>query len=109
MVRGPPGRGAPARLCCPAGFGDNRAMAERVADPAAFPTFDDDDMAVLEAAGSRRSVQAGDHLFHAGDPSYDLFVVVSGAVEIYADSEQGERELVRHGPRNFAGELSLLT
>ncbi|MBV8528192.1 MAG: FAD-dependent oxidoreductase [Candidatus Dormibacteraeota bacterium] len=80
-----------------------------VADPAAFPTLDDADMAALEAAGTRRAVAVGEYLFHAGDPSYDLFVVESGAVEIVADTDQGERDVVRHGPRNFAGELNLLT
>lgn len=80
-----------------------------VADPAAFPKFDDADMAALEAVGTRRDVKEGEYLFHAGDPSYDMFVVLSGAVDIYADSQQGEREIVRHGPRNFAGELNLLT
>ena len=80
-----------------------------VADPAAFPTLDDDDMAVLEAAGTHRTVAAGDYVFHAGDPSYDFFVVLSGAIEIFADSDEGEREIVRHGPRNFLGELNLLT
>lgn len=80
-----------------------------VADPAAFPTLDDVDMAALEAVGTRRPVEVGEYLFHAGDPSYDLFVVVSGGVEIVADTDHGERDVVRHGPRSFAGELNLLT
>jgi thioredoxin reductase (NADPH) len=84
-------------------------MVPDPSDPVAFPRFDDDDMALLEAAGTRRRVAEGEYLFHAGDPSSDFFVVVSGAVEIVTESETGERGIVRHGPRNFAGELNLLT
>ena len=78
-------------------------------DPAAVPQLDDADMAVLEAAGTHRTVTAGEFLFHAGDPSYAFFVVLSGAVDIFATSDDGDNEIVRHGPGNFVGELNLLT
>ncbi|MGH7687177.1 MAG: FAD-dependent oxidoreductase [Candidatus Dormibacteria bacterium] len=84
-------------------------MALAADDPIAFPTLDDDDLAVLEAAGTRRQVTAGDYLFRAGDASYDFFVVLSGVVEIFVHGDDGERVLARHVRGRFLGELNMLT
>jgi thioredoxin reductase (NADPH) len=78
-------------------------------DPAAFPTLDDDDLAVFAALGTRRSVTAGEYLYREGDAAYDFYVVLSGAVEIVAQSDEGEHVITRHGPRRFLGELNLLS
>src|SRR5258708_1002778 len=80
-------------------------MAE---DPASV-TLDDADIATLEALGARRSVTPGDYLFEEGDPSYDFYVVLSGAVEIVSRVDGHDRVIARHGPRRFLGELSMLT
>jgi thioredoxin reductase (NADPH) len=78
-------------------------------DPAAYPTLDDTQLAVLDALGNRRSVAAGEYLFREGDPTYDFYVVVSGAVDIVIHSDGEERVITRHGAGRFLGELNLLT
>jgi thioredoxin reductase (NADPH) len=60
-----------------------------VAGDDAFPTLDAADLVVLDDLGYREPVAAGDHLYRAGDLTYDLFVVTAGLVEILAE-EGGE-------------------
>ena len=76
-----------------------------VDDSAAFPTLDDTQLAALDALGTRRSVTAGEYLYREGDPTYDFYVVVSGAVDIVIHSDGEERLIVRHGAGRFLGEL----
>jgi len=75
----------------------------------AFPTFDTSELAFLEPLGARRSVQAGDYLYRAGDTSYDFYVVLSGLVEIIVTTDGQDRLIATHGPGRFLGELNLLT
>lgn len=78
-------------------------------DPVAFPSLEAADLGSLEALGTRRSVEAGEHLYRQGDETYDFYVVVSGAVEIVVHSDRTDRVVARHGPGRFLGELNLLT
>jgi thioredoxin reductase (NADPH) len=78
-------------------------------DPAAFPTLDESELAVLDALGTRRSVVAGDYLYQEGDASYDFFVILSGVAEITVRADGEERMITRHGAGRFLGELNLLT
>ena len=78
-------------------------------DPTAFPTLDDTQLSMLDALGSRRSIASGEYLFREGDPTYDFFVVVSGAVDIVVSSDGEERVITRHGAGRFLGELNMLT
>jgi hypothetical protein len=52
---------------------------------------DDTQMAALDALGTRRTTAAGEYLFREGDPTYDFFVVVSGAVDIVVHSDGDEQ------------------
>lgn len=53
--------------------------------------------------------EAGEEIFHEGDPGRALFVVASGEIEIVrADAEGGERQLSRLGERSIFGELALI-
>jgi thioredoxin reductase (NADPH) len=88
---------------------DAETYASVVDDAAAFPNLDDTQMAALDALGTRRSVAAGEYLFHEGDASYDFFVIVSGAVDIVMHSDGEERVIAHHGARRFLGELNMLT
>jgi thioredoxin reductase (NADPH) len=72
-------------------------------------TFDADDLAVLAQFGAERDVAAGEYLFRAGDPAYDLFVVLSGTVEIVRPEVDGDVVIVEHNGGGFLGELNLLT
>jgi len=67
-------------------------------------------MATLVAAGRTEKVEPGRDLFSPGDLDYDLILVLSGRVEVLdqADTPR-ERVLVGYGPRQFAGELNLIT
>jgi thioredoxin reductase (NADPH) len=49
-----------------------------MADDEAIPNLDAPDIALFEAAGTRRSVVAGDYLYREGDSAYDFYVLVCG-------------------------------
>ena len=75
----------------------------------AFRQLDDAELAALRPLGVRRPVSAGEYLYREGDPSYDFYVVLSGAVEIVVNPDGKERVIARHTPGRFLGELNLLT
>ena len=76
----------------------------------AFPRLDEAQMATMVAAGRTETVEAGTDLFSPGDLDYELTLVLSGCVEILDDAgTPQERVLVTYGPRQFAGELNLIT
>jgi thioredoxin reductase (NADPH) len=79
------------------------------ADPDAFQQLSDAELATLGQLGVRRAVAAGEYLYREGDASYDFYVVLSGAVEIFVKSEGQERIIARHEAGRFLGELNLLT
>ncbi len=77
---------------------------------AAFPRLGEDVVAVLDAAGERRPLVAGEILFRAGDPSSDFFVVLRGRVAVIdAFGSPAERLVGVHGELRFVGELNLVT
>jgi thioredoxin reductase (NADPH) len=75
-----------------------------------YPRLSEAQIAALEAAGQRSRTDAGDVLFHEGDPTgYDFFVVLDGRVAILEGyGAPDERWIAIHGPGRFLGELSLL-
>jgi thioredoxin reductase (NADPH) len=76
---------------------------------AGFPTLDDTQLSTLEALGTRRSVDIGEYLYREGDPTYDFYVILSGAVDIVIHADGEERVITRHGAGRFLGELNMLT
>jgi len=78
------------------------------ADPSAFPALDPSEVAIFEAVGTRRHVVAGDYLYHEGDPHYDFWIVLSGAVEVVVD-DADDQVIVTPRAGQFLGELNLLT
>ncbi len=78
------------------------------ADPSAFPVLDPSEVAIFEAVGTRRHVVAGDYLYHEGDPHYDFWIVLSGAVEVVVD-DADDQVIVTPRAGQFLGELNLLT
>src|SRR6478752_4345269 len=81
-------------------------VTEIVADAAAFPELDDDQMAVVLELGERRQVHAGELLFTPSDDHYDWVVILSGSIEVLGPNEQ---LITRHGARRFLGEVNLVT
>jgi thioredoxin reductase (NADPH) len=77
---------------------------------AAFPRLGEEVLAVLEAAGERRPLVAGEILFRAGDPSPDFFVVLRGSVAVIDGfGSPAERVIGVHRDMRFVGELNLVT
>ena len=83
-------------------------MAAMKADPSAFPFLDPSEVAIFEAVGTRRRVTAGEYLYHEGDPGYDFWIVLSGAVDVIVD-DADDRVITTHRAGQFLGELNLLT
>lgn len=81
-----------------------------VDEAAATATLDDEEIAALDALGTRRSVEAGEYFYQEGDASYDFFVIISGEAEILYRKDDGEEQVVTlHGAGRFLGELNMLT
>jgi thioredoxin reductase (NADPH) len=84
-------------------------LAETPDTHGAFPRLSPEQIAALERIGQRVSVQPGDTLFAAGDPSCDFYVILDGSVAIVEDDAGAQRVIGVHGPGRFLGELNLLT
>jgi thioredoxin reductase (NADPH) len=76
----------------------------------AFPRLDEAQMATMVAAGRGVQLTPGQVLYSPGELDYDLIVVVRGRVEVVDEvGSEEETVLVEYGPRQFAGELNLIT
>jgi thioredoxin reductase (NADPH) len=75
----------------------------------AFPILTDRQREQLRARGRERVVRAGEILFSEGDRDFGFFVVLDGAVEIIAHTDQGERQVTVHGVGQFTGDVDALT
>jgi thioredoxin reductase (NADPH) len=72
----------------------------------AYPRLSDDQVAMLERGGARRSVVVGETLVREGERADYFFVILSGKVAISTTDEEGEQRVTRvHGPGRFLGEL----
>jgi len=60
----------------------------------------------LATHGEERTAEAGETLFRIGDATYPFIAVIEGEVSI---RDAADRELVRHGPSSFLGEMNLLS
>ena len=70
------------------------------------PSLSASQLATLAGVGEERSAGIGDVLFRVGDPTYRFIAIVEGEVAILDPSGS---EIIRCGPRNFLGELNLLS
>jgi thioredoxin reductase (NADPH) len=73
------------------------------------PRLSDDQLATLQRYGTVEPTAAGQVLFAAGDPSYDLIVLLEGRVEVSVVHEGKPWPIAAAGPRDFLAELNLLT
>ena len=69
----------------------------------------DDQLATLQRYGTVEPTTVGQVLFAAGDPSYDLIVLLEGRVEVSVVHEGKPWPIAVAGPRDFLAELNLLT
>src|SRR6266853_212772 len=81
----------------------------RDTESVAFPKLDDGQLALLEPLGSRRKVPRGELLFKAGQRDLPLIVILRGEVEIFEPRDGQEQILSTPGPRDFIGEVGMLT
>src|SRR6185295_6359308 len=75
----------------------------------AFPKLDDSQLAMLEPLGSRRKVRRGEGIFKAGQRDLPLIVILSGELEVFEARDGQEQILATAGPRDFVGEVGMLT
>jgi thioredoxin reductase (NADPH) len=76
----------------------------------AFPELDDAQLALVAALGEERRLGPGHVLFATGDRNYDWVVLRSGRIEVVGIDEHGdERLVIAYGPRQFIGEVNLVT
>ncbi|HEU0032613.1 MAG TPA: DUF1003 domain-containing protein [Kofleriaceae bacterium] len=74
-----------------------------------FAQLDDDERGVLAQAMTERTLAAGEPLFRLGDPGDSMFIVQSGAVELFVKDTAGQKIVLHTArPGDFFGELSLL-
>jgi thioredoxin reductase (NADPH) len=73
------------------------------------PRLSDDQLATLQQYGTVEPTTVGQVLFAAGDPSYDLIVLLEGTVEVSVVHDGKPWPIAAAGPRDFLAELNLLT
>ncbi len=75
----------------------------------AFPKLDDRQLALLAQLGRARTLRRGDMLFSAGERDLGLTVVISGELEAFETRDGAELILATPGPRDFVGDVAVLT
>ena len=76
----------------------------------AFPYLTEEMVSRIERYGHKETFEAGVPLWTRGEREVDMFVVLEGTVEVYAQGENGERKAVATlHERQFSGELDLLS
>ena len=74
-----------------------------------LPKLSDEQLDVLRSYGTEEPIVASQVLSAAGDPSYDLMVILGGEVTAFDCHAGKRREIVRLRARDFIAELNLLT
>jgi thioredoxin reductase (NADPH) len=77
----------------------------------AYPRLDEDQIARLEAEGTRRPTSTGEVLYAAGARYDELLVILEGTVAVVGDDHagSGERVIGVHGRGRFLGEIGVFT
>ena len=89
-------------------------MTDSLGSPAIFSPgqaeLSDAQLALLASVGVIRTVEVGDVLFQSGDEIFDFVAIIDAQVDVIGGSPGGEEVLiVRHGPKDFAGEINMLS
>jgi thioredoxin reductase (NADPH) len=74
----------------------------------AFPKLDAGEIEAARECGQPESFEAGQCLYHAGEP-VDCFVIVEGQVEIIDPSGDDPRVMLEYGAGGFTGDITVLT
>jgi thioredoxin reductase (NADPH) len=81
----------------------------RDTESTAFPRIDDAQLAMLEPLGNHRMINRGEYLFKSGQRELGMTVVLSGELEVFEARDGEEQILATPGPRDFVGDISMLT
>ncbi|MGO9833335.1 MAG: FAD-dependent oxidoreductase [Polyangiaceae bacterium] len=85
------------------GAADDGRRADR------FPTLTAAQIARVAAFAKRRPMRAGEILFDQGDENAQVFVILSGALEIVRPNLTGEDLITVHTAGEFTGEVTVLS
>jgi thioredoxin reductase (NADPH) len=75
----------------------------------AFPTLSESEVESLARLAKICSFEDGETIFQAGQRGVPFYVVESGGIAIVDESRAEPKTMVVHGPREFTGDVSLLT
>lgn len=75
----------------------------------AFPVLKEEQISRIRPLSKLRRVKTGDILFEPGDGNLPFFVLLSGSMEIVQPDQNGERLIVKHGPGEFTGEITMIS
>ncbi len=75
----------------------------------ASPRLDDAQIALLEPFATAQRLRDGEPLFQAGEQRGGFYVVLAGAVEIVDRSGEEPRTVALHGPREFTGDIDIMS
>jgi thioredoxin reductase (NADPH) len=80
----------------------------RGTESVAFPKLDDQQLAMLEALGTRRVVRRGEFVTKAGQRNLGLTAILRGELEVFESRDEQEQILATPGPRDFIGDVAQL-
>jgi thioredoxin reductase (NADPH) len=75
----------------------------------AFPKLSESEVETLAAMAKVCSFADGENIFRAGQRGLHFYLVESGEIAIVDETGAESRTIVVHGPREFTGDVSLLT
>jgi thioredoxin reductase (NADPH) len=75
----------------------------------AFPKLTEAEVECLAGLAKVCEFEDGETIFQAGQRGLPFYVVESGAIAIVDESRSEPRTIIVHGPREFTGDVSLLT
>ena len=81
----------------------------RDTESVAFPKLNDRQLALLEPVSQRRKIRKGEVIYRAGARDFGMAVILNGAVEVVAARDGVEQILATAGPRDFIGDVGMLT
>ena len=74
-----------------------------------FPRLTDGQISRISGIGQRRNISVGEVLFEPGDRNTDLFLVISGGIEVVRPVAGREEPITVLGPGQFTGEINMLS
>jgi thioredoxin reductase (NADPH) len=75
----------------------------------AFPALSDEQLATLESLGTQRKVRRGEIIQRAGQRDVPFYLVLNGELEVFESRDGEEQVLGVPGPRDFVGDIAVLT